>query len=500
MSNSLLIWHGKPIRFLTLCLIIVASGILYHPVVDWWVIRMTSANGYLSLITWLGLSGLGAYRLANMSVIPFHYPVPCHTGALIWLSASGLYLFNEAEIGFHTLSAGLFVIYIYGLAGHYLSANSWRSLLLPMLLLILLLPFEHYLDTYLGFPLRLLSANWASSLLQLAQLPLLTIESILMIDNKAAIVDIDCSGIKSLWSGLIFYLLLSWLEQCVINLRWILIGFGLMALLVISNVFRIVILVLLDRVLGWSEIAQLFHQSLGLLGFIISCLIVWRGLLTLTKKSKIDTLSTELKPLSNSYTSSIILGLITGLIILYQPYQTSIRTNIPHRLDLPSAYPFETTELSQQENTFFASNNAHAQKYTINIQQQDRAIQVSMVLVWSQAWKAHHIPENCYLSQGYSISDTGIWRMNQLHTVRYLSLNKSTPGHKRVSTRTGAYWFQSASHSTTDYSSRVMDHFAHPDREWVMVSMLWDRVVDPDEISTFITIVEQSLGDILNAS
>lgn len=459
---------------------------------------MTASNGYWPIAASLGILGVSAYRLAKMPTHLFRYPVLFHPGGLIWLLASGLYLFNEAQIGFHTLSSALFMVYGYGLAGHFLSTALWRSLLLPMLLLILVLPFEHYLDIYLGFPLRLLSAEWAGSLLQLTQLPLLTLESILLIDNKAAIVDVDCSGVKSLWAGLIFYLLLTWLERRAITVRWTLIGIGLIGLLVISNVFRIVMLVMLDRVLGWPELAQLFHQSLGLLGFIVSCLIIWWSLLNWTQKRKVNPLSVEPKPVSNPYTPAIILGLITGLALLYQPYQAVARINTPHRLHLPSSYHFELIPLSQKETVFFSANAARAQKYTIEVKQKGQKIKVSMVLVWSRAWQAHHAPENCYLSQGYSISDTGIWRMNQPYTVRYLSLDKPTPQHKAMQTQTGVYWFQSASHSTAEYSSRVMDHFIHPNDEWVMVSMLWERSVSPHDTRTFIATIEQSLEQLLN--
>ena len=121
-----------------------------------------------------------------------------------------------------------------------------------------------------------------------------------------------------------------------------------------------------------------------------------------------------------------------------------------------------------------------------------------MVLVWSKAWKTHHVPENCYISQGFTISDQGLWSINQQHNqqhnLRYLSLNKPAD-NQIVQTQTGVYWFQSESHSTPDYSSRVLDTLFHPAKEWVMVSILWDRPVKPDEISAFITTLKQSLRD-----
>jgi len=496
-------------------LIVSASIILYLPVFNWLLVKMSLANGYLHLFALLGLVSLGIYRLLQLKVNSkhsnssnsFHFPVLFHSGAFIWISASVLYLFNEANVGFHTLSAALFIVYFYGLAGHFLSKVVWRSMLLPMLLLILVLPFEHYLDIYLGFPLRLLSAQWAGSVLQFTQLPTLTVESILMIDNKAAIVDLDCSGINSLWIGMIFYLLLTWIERYTINRRWLLIGFALLGLLVLSNVFRIVILVMLDLVFEMPDLAQLFHQSLGLLGFIISCLIVWWLLQKfVVKKTEIIAKASELKSHSlpqdsrpNLLSASAIVVIITLFITMYQPQTltSNVIKDTKHTLKLPTKYPTKEIQLNQQEKSFFVSNHAQAQKYNVQLKLNNKNVTASMVFVWSRAWKTHHVPENCYLSQGYSISNKGLWNLRstpqsaQPHNVRHLALDEAN--QSKTLHQTGAYWFQSANKSTPDYSSRVLDTFLHPNREWVMVSILWNSPVNPDEISPFLFDVKNTI-------
>ena len=502
-------------------LIAVASVVLYLPVFKWLLIKMSLANGYLHLFAIIGLIGLGIYRLYQFKTTSesfhfstlFHFPVLLHSGAYIWVSASVIYLLNEANVGFHTLSAALFIVYIYGLAGHFLSKSVWRSMLLPMLLMILVLPFEHYLDIYLGFPLRLLSAQWAGSVLQLTQLPMLTVESILMIDNKAAVVDLDCSGINSLWIGMIFYLLLTWIERYVINRRWVLIGVALAGLLVLSNVFRIVILVMLDLVLEMPELAQLFHQSLGLLGFVISCLITWWLLQKFAlKKENIISEKADLKPQTQYQntrpkllSSSVIVTVIAVFIMLYQPQTLTANpaVNTSYSFSMPAKYDARKIELNSQEKTFFLSNHAQAQKYNVQLKLKNKNVTASMVFVWSRAWKTHHVPENCYLSQGYSISGKGLWSLtlatpasqtnpqSSKHNVRYLALEKPNP----VSTlhQTGAYWFQSSSKSTPDYSSRVLDNFLHPNRDWVMVSILWDSPVNPDEIKPLLFDVKNTI-------
>ena len=534
--------RSSPLYFVSTVLtllIVFASVILYLPVFNWLLLKMSLANGYLHIFAILGLISLGVYRLFQLRMtstintspsnltLPssfsnyFHFPVLLHSGAFIWITASVLYLLNESNVGFHTLSAALFIVYLYGLAGHFLSKLLWRSLLIPMLLLILVLPFEHYLDIYLGFPLRLLSAQWAGSVLQIAQLPMLTVESILMIDNKAAIVDLDCSGINSLWIGMIFYLLLTWIERYVMNRRWVVIGLVLAGLLVLSNVFRIVILVLLDLVFELPELAKMIHQSLGLLGFIISCLIVWWLLQKLAvKKENIGKVALNAdKPnelnkrtpdkntvKKEAVSASVIIAIIMVFIALYQPQQLTASTVSPssHSFSMSDNYALKKINLNPQEKTFFLSNKAEAQKYNVELTLKNgKNVTASMVFVWSRAWKTHHVPENCYLSQGYSISNKGLWFIKPEHPlqtesnhIRYLALDKpNTAGNKQVDTshQTGAYWFQSYEKSTPDYSSRVLDNFLHPNREWVMVSILWDSPVNPDEIRYFINNIKHSI-------
>ena len=487
------------LSFVGLVCLALASALLYLPVFQWLFLKMSLANGYLHLFALLGLAGLGVYRLWQLPVLPFHFPVLFHRGVLIWLPASVLYLWNEANIGFHTLSAVLFIVFLFGLAGHFLSTVRWHSLLLPMLLLILVLPFEHYLDVYLGFPLRLLSAEMARSLLQITHLPMMTVESILLVDNRAAIVDLDCSGINSLWTGLIFYLLLTWVERFAIGWRWVVAGLGFMGLLVLANVFRIVILVTLDLLLKQPELAQLFHQSLGLLGFAISCLLIWWLLPRFVGRQAKQPAENPIKPLTRPLTPWLFFGVIALLAATYQPYQAEvIKANIPrsHALQLPAEYAMTATPLNAQERDFFTANHAQVVKYSLQLNNHNSpnpALKASLVMVWSRAWKTHHIPDNCYLSQGYTLSSKGVWQIMPRFNLRYLALNKPVPGDKGLTSLSSTYWFQSAAQTTPDYSARVLDNLFHPGRQWVMVSILWDRPVTPAEIRPFISTLKRAI-------
>jgi exosortase O len=438
--------------------------------------KISLTYGYLHVIALLGLVSLALYRLSQLKTNPFQTPILFHPGIFIWVPATGLYLFNEANFGIYILSSLLFILHIYGLSGHFIRRSLWRSMLLPVLLIILILPFEHYLDIYLGFPLRVFSAELAGSLLQLSNFPILTVESILMIENRAAIVDIDCSGINSLWVGAIFYLLLSWIEAYRLNFRWFVIGVIFGSLLVFANVVRIAILVALELVMQLPQLAEMLHQFLGVLGFVISCIIAWVLLLYYNTSSAMEM------PIKNQVSEglisvSVILVIIIGFIMLYKPITKPILTKAQYSIQLAPQYHAKSQKLSRFEQDFFLNNNAHIQKLSFSLL--DKPLAGSMILVWSKNFKSQHLPENCYIASGYGVSQKGVWVFNQQLAVRFLSLIKNKQ-------HTAIYWFQSATNTTTDYSSRIIDGLFNSARDWVMVSILWDRPVSAEEVSTYV--------------
>ncbi len=490
---------------LLIAAIIGASIVLYFPVFQWLSHKVSLDYGYVHLLALLLLLGLSIYRLSTLKNNPFHLPMLYRSSLLLWVAASIGYLLNEAFIGMRTLSAVLFILYSYGLLGHVITTTVWRSMLLPVLLLVLVLPLEHYLDVYLGFPLRLLSAEWAGSALSFMHLPTLTTESIVMIDNRAAIVDLDCSGINSLWIGAIFYLALTWIEHYRITLRWLLIGLVFISLLVLANVVRIVILVVLELVLELPQLAMMLHQFLGLLGFIIACGIAWGLLHYFAQSARIKATTPAIHVDNHSsfalFSASGILSVIVIFALLYQPMSAPFFLAKQHPIQLPAHYHAQEAALSAQEQDFFTHNHAQVQKLRFRLPTDDntKPLTGSMILVWSHYWKNQHVPENCYLGQGFSISEKGVWMLDKQadSAIRFLALNRTpTTANTASTTKTGAlpptqigtYWFQSASKSTPDYASRVMDGVLNRqhDNEWVMVSILWDQAVNADAIAPYI--------------
>ncbi len=474
-----------------------ASFLLFWPVFNWLGDKIALQYSSLHLAALAGLTGLAVQRLRRYGTNPFHFPQLACPGLLLWLPVVGLYLFNEAHIGINILSGTLFILFLYGLAGHFITPHLWRSMLLPMLLLILVLPFEQHLDVFIGFPLRLLSAQGAGSLLRFTSLEPMTTESILMIDNRAAIVDLDCSGINSLWIGIIFFLLLSWIERYRLNLRWLLMGMVFIFNLVAANIIRITILVALELVLHLPQLGTVIHQFLGLLGFAGACLLGWVMLrifaVPLASCRAEDVRQAAPATGYSILRASLIPMIIFACFLLYQPMDEADQSRRAS-LQLVSKYLPQDETLSPKELDFFSDKQARIQKIRFQLPGVNKPVSGSMILVWSKNWRNHHVPENCYLGQGYSIADKGVWVLNDRSSVRYVSLHHPhNMDRKKTVPQTGVYWFQSAAADTPDYGSRVLAGIHTHSEEWVMTSILWDRAVSSTEVSPFIHELKQTL-------
>jgi exosortase O len=253
------------------------------------------------------------------------------------------------------------------------------------------------------------------------------------------------------------------------------------SLLVFVNVVRIAILVALELVMQLPQLAEMLHQFLGVLGFVISCIIAWVLLLYYNTPSAMEmpikNQVREVTSMSSLISVSVILVIIIGFVMLYKPIIKPIFAKAQYNIQLAPQYHAKSQKLSSFERDFFLNNNAHIQKLSFSLL--DKPLAGSMILVWSKNFKSQHLPENCYIASGYGVSQKGVWVFNQQLAVRFLSLIKNKQ-------HTAIYWFQSATNTTTDYSSRIIDGLFNSARDWVMVSILWDRPVSAEEVSTYV--------------
>jgi exosortase O len=118
----------------------------------------------------------------------------------------------------------------------------------------------------------------------------------------------------------------------------------------------------------------------------------------------------------------------------------------------------------------------------------------SMMLVPSTTWRAHHRPERCFEVYGLALNDSTTYLVAPDLPVRLVSLGD----REGKNLFTAAYWFQSPSRTTDDYGTRMWADFSPQHEKWVLVSILFDRALDPN--TTEVQALYQALRDTVAAN
>ena len=105
-----------------------------------------------------------------------------------------------------------------------------------------------------------------------------------------------CSGVKSLWTGALFFLAVTWLDRAALNVRWLLVAVVFAILLFGANLIRVGMLVVTADVLNMPLAAEMLHVPLGVLGFVGACagavgLLRWGNTKRTETVAVVDTLT-----------------------------------------------------------------------------------------------------------------------------------------------------------------------------------------------------------------
>ena len=466
----------------------IGTLVLFWPSLTWVGQQLASPQHRFQLMGMLVLSGITVYHLVSSAKPrpPLRFAVKSRPLVVFTLGCMA-YLLNERYLGINVFSAAFCIIALYGMWGFYNDTAEWRQSTVPAVLLILLLPFGDYLDVYFGFPLRLFTAQVAGDLLSSMGFSTISSDTLIVLENRYANVDLSCSGIKGLWAGLEFFVLLSWIEKKAITAHWLLRLLCFSGVLMAMNIFRVVLLVMLGLGFDQMAFADLLHQSLGVLGFAFACLIGW-GLLLTTPSQNVPYTNTESHFVSNidhhrpaHYVNWLLMLLPISLCFLHTPLPKQVypTSNSSINVLLPDDWNAQEIALSKQEAEFFPRNAAAAEKFTF---QRNRTLQGSVMFVSTEYWKAHHEPKNYLIADGHHITKDKSVRLSSDKTLRVLNLT-----HQGRSL-TALYWFQTTTHSTDDFSARLFASLWDRRQPWVMVSVILDTPnVSAAEVNTVMT-------------
>jgi len=491
---------------MTVCML-AASINLFLPALDWAWHQVARPERQYHIVVCVLVVALCSYRLIrDKHRVSFAQPNIYATAVVV--IACSMYLLNQTYLRLNALSVALFLLFCFGLLGHFISSNAWRLCTLPLLLAMLVLPFEGYLDIFLGFPMRLLGAEVAASVLQLLGIASISSDTVLLIDNQAAIVDVDCSGIKGFWIGAIFICAITWIEQYRIDKRWAAIIVVAAMMLFAGNVFRIIVLVWLDLVINKAQWAQVLHESLGLLSFLIAVMISWQLLRLFAHQHENQQTATpqhSSQP-TNATRHDMSINKISLTTLFLASTIIACNLILIAKTVAPSKHSFSSFEIADKrflkqtlnpiEQQFFNHNNASAHKYIGSIEFEGSVHMASVLVVLSAHWKAQHKPEHCYIAQGFSINASHTLAFDggaKQGSIQYRQLILSKRTATTSSTYTSDYWFQSGNTTTVNYSRRVLSQIQHPDKPWAMVSVLWHEGVPAQARQQLLADIQKSV-------
>jgi exosortase O len=391
------------------------------------------------------------------------------------------------------------VLGLYGWLGLVLKPSLWRQGIVLAILVALLLPFTLQQETGLGFPVRVLTAQAVELLLRPLHLGLVSSQDVLVIENRIALIDLPCSGLKSLWTGGLFLLAASWLQKRQLGLRWLLLAMTNMLLLVVANISRVLILVLLSVAWKQPQLAAMVHVPLGLFGFAMVCGISWWGLrwvpqaLTQAQtpapeQSQLNALRTPGQGWQRVVILPLVLTVILGGLTLLPPPRAAAITDLS-RLNWPANLAHQSLPLSKTETNFFGRHpQTQVLKQKFSYDGDTKPITGSVLLVSSRSFRSQHSPELCFVGNGYQVNHLQAEQLANL-PVHWLELNQGK--------YTATYWFQSQNQTTADYLTRMWSQIRHRQSAWVMVSVVFDQPHQPQDIPVqeFAQTLHQMLQD-----
>jgi len=406
-------------------------------------------------------------------------------GLSLVLIGSVLYLLAERFLDINTLSAFLFGLATYGLLGLWMSPRRWLAGLPAVLLLIGTLPFGEHLQTFVGYPVRIATAQIVQEGLQAVGVYSVGVDTILVLESGLAQVDNPCSGIKSLWTGMLFLIAATWIERRAINLRWFGIAALMGVLLFAANIARVVVLVLVGQVAGWEVIAELIHVPLGVLAFGMVCGVVL--LLIRTQKPSEYQLLTKIRashPEREGETGFVkrpvwlapaLAAGFAGMALIYSPRPYPVMAQAAINWVFSTEIQVQVDPLSPNLFAWVTSSGAEfADRWDFTWVDNANEINGSLMFLTSNTWRGQHRPERCFEVQGITIETAQTIFFDDEFSAQWVLVSG---GPQQA---TALYWLQSGQRATDDFATRIWSDLGAERQPWVLVTLLLDDVYPPD--------------------
>ncbi len=410
-----------------------------------------------------------------------------NTAAFIFTACLFPFVNYYVRINLFTTAIGLIGFYL--LLSFTIPKAVWKNGLIPFALLLMCLPFGRQLDTYIGFPLRMLSVDFVASQMTWFGFNLNSRDTILIIENKASQVDIDCSGIKGLWVGLIFFIAYTWINKIKLNLKWL----GLLLILIISilffNIIRVSTLVMLNSIQGLEKGVQYFHYSIAAFGIVLSCLLVHflaiYFKLNNSNQTEILTQEVEFKEHNTKYL--VVLNVLILILLTFpqKPEYKTIKKAIPY-LKSNENFSIKTKSFNNGEKAVFEKDGSAAQKFELKYKE----IIGEAIIVIGNDWRAQHKPELCFEAAGNNLQSVQTLLVNKSFPVKFIQFNKQ---------ESVVYsWFQSPQIITDDYSYRNWLELSGKESNWVLMNIVIHNNSNKQQVQELLQFLNKAIHQSFN--
>ena len=452
--------------------------VLYRPVFDYLATVFTREDFRTNQLVLIGILVLIGLQMRGSAVRPRLDAAPQlrWPAFLLALGASAGFVAAERFLDVNSLSATLFGLATYGLLGLWMQPARWRSGLPAALLLIGVLPFGDHLQTFVGYPMRIATAGIVRDGLAAAGVHSVGVDTILVFENGISQVDVPCSGVKSLWTGMLFLLAATWIQRKPINARWLLVAAIFAGLLFVVNLARVAVLVTVGQVAGLQLMAEMLHVPLGVLGFAAACAaaVFLLNHLVGDANHADSHLAKNEQTVRTGWLTPALVATIGLMAVVYTPRPLAAASPSPATWQFPAALSTQPLPLTPKERDWLMGDGAElAERWRFEW----RGLSGSMIVVTSRTWRAHHRPERCFEVYGLTLDDSA-----HASGERRVSAALRFPGRweRRASMLSASYWFQSAERTTDDYGTRIWSDLSPQRERWVLMSILFDGVVDPN--------------------
>jgi exosortase O len=384
-------------------------------------------------------------------------------------------LLNVFFLHYQIVSASLMLLGVYALLGMYLKRTTWLRGFFLIGIVALSLPFVEHIQTFLGFPLRMFTAKLVSGIMGLLGTSSVTDAAVIITENNVTSIDVPCSGVKSLYTGMVVLLIVFFLKKVSFSLRMLLVAAAYFLLLLFFNVWRVFSLVYIYDVLDLSAFGDAIHIGIGVFGFAVSTYLLWW---LVEKYLKVDAKREKDVNLKGKKIKKLYIIILLLLALLFEfSYVSFLSTEVEQASTFDQKIVFDVPglnlqglSLTEQEKSFFVKREIQFTKKYVG--EMDSGRQFSLLLIASNSWKTHHNPEFCIQGIGHIIDGSEIIQFGDLR-VRKLLLNNGKD--------TVFYWFVSGDRTVMDYSERVWAGINNSAEVWTLVEVGFQGSVDLDD-------------------